>query len=144
MRKFDGSLGEQDEALWGIRKMAEHYGVTLRALRFYEDRGLLQSRRNGTARLYDSRARSRLEVILRGKHLGFMLSEIRDLLKVNGENGPAFELALDEAQILQQIEILQRQKDAIEQAIRELSETRSKMQRPCSMNERAQQMMAGG
>ena len=119
--------GVVPEHLWTIREMARHYDITLRALRFYEDRGLIASIRQGMTRLYDHRTRARLEVVLKGKHLGFTLSEIRDLLEVSErESGPAYQLALDDALIVEQIEMLKRQRDSIEKAIEELRQTQSR------------------
>lgn len=63
-----------------IREMARDFGVSIRTLRFYEDRGLLHPHRIGTARSYSARDRLHLKMILKGKQLGFTLSEIRDIL----------------------------------------------------------------
>jgi DNA-binding transcriptional MerR regulator len=63
-----------------IGDLAREFGVTLRTLRFYEDRGLLSPRREGLARIYDAQDRSRLAVILKGKRLGFTLTEIRAMV----------------------------------------------------------------
>ena len=63
-----------------ISQMALLYDVSLRILRFYEDRGLIKPIRDGNARLYRAADRKRLEMILRGKKLGFTLSEISDLI----------------------------------------------------------------
>ena len=71
----------QDEAeLRGIADVAEALGVTARTLRFYEDRGLLQPRRVGQVRLYSRRDVARMRLILRGKRLGFSLTEIEAFL----------------------------------------------------------------
>lgn len=111
-----------------IGEMARAYGVTLRALRFYEDRGLIQPIRNGTSRFYDAVTRKRLELILKGKQLGFTLSEIRDLLSNDAEEPmPSLELSLDASQILAQIEMLERQRDGIDRAIEELRETHQRL-----------------
>jgi len=84
-----------DSELFSIGDMARAFGVSLRALRFYEDRSLLRPLRNGTTRLYDARARLRLQMILKGKQLGFTLAEIRALLRATGDDAlPGFELAL--------------------------------------------------
>ena len=61
---------------FGIGELAAAFGITTRAIRFYEARGLLTPRRNGTTRVYDDRDRVRLQLILRGKRLGFSLAEI--------------------------------------------------------------------
>ena len=111
-----------------IGEMAREYNVTLRALRFYEDRGLLQPIRNGVTRFYNSDARARLELILKGKQLGFTLTEIRDLIaNQNAERVSSFELSLDETQILAQLSMLQRQRDDIERAIEELRQTQERL-----------------
>ena len=64
-----------------IGEVSRLYGVTLRALRFYEQRGLLKPIRRGGARFYDGVQKVRLQMILKGKHLGFTLTEIADLLE---------------------------------------------------------------
>jgi len=111
-----------------IGDMARTYGVSLRTLRFYEDRGLLRPFRNGTTRLYDGRARLRLQMILKGKQLGFTLSEIRDMLRAKGDDGvPEFELALQPEQVLSQISMLQRQREALDRAIEELKATQERL-----------------
>ena len=68
-----------------ISQMSRLYSVSLRTLRFYEDRGLIKPRREGNARFYRGADRVRLEMILRGKKLGFTLTEIMDLI---GGKGP--------------------------------------------------------
>jgi DNA-binding transcriptional MerR regulator len=114
-----------------IGEMAREYGVTLRALRFYEDRGLLRPVRNGVTRYYSAEARARLELILKGKQLGFTLSEIRDLIANHSEEPVrSFELSLDQTQILTQISMLQRQRDDIERAIEELRQTQERLAGP--------------
>ena len=111
-----------------IGEMAREYGVTLRALRFYEDRGLLQPIRNGVTRYYAADARARLELILKGKQLGFTLTEIRDLIaNQSAEPVQSFELSLDETRILAQLSLLQRQRDDIERAIEELRQTQERL-----------------
>jgi hypothetical protein len=111
-----------------IGEMAREYGVTLRALRFYEDRGLLHPIRNGVTRYYAADARARLELILKGKQLGFTLTEIRDLIaNQSSEPMQSFELSLDETQILAQLSLLQRQRDDIERAIEELRQTQERL-----------------
>ena len=54
-----------------IGDLASQFGITLRALRFYEDKGLISPQRNGTTRLYDYRDRARLKLILLGRKVGF-------------------------------------------------------------------------
>ncbi len=66
--------------IFSIGEMCEAFGVTARALRFYEDEQLIAPERRGTARLYSDRDRARLTWILRGKRVGFSLSDIREML----------------------------------------------------------------
>ncbi len=65
---------------YSIGEMCDEFGVTARALRFYEDERLIAPERRGTQRIYTERDRSRLAWILRGKRVGFSLAEIKDLL----------------------------------------------------------------
>ncbi|MCD6071752.1 MAG: MerR family transcriptional regulator [Microvirga sp.] len=111
-----------------IGDLAREFGVTLRTLRFYEDRGLLSPRRDGTARIYDARDRERLSVILKGKQLGFTLTEIRAMLaEERSGSGPAMNLRLSLDQIEDQILHLEQQKKEIEEALAELQARRSGM-----------------
>jgi DNA-binding transcriptional MerR regulator len=68
--------------LYTSTALAEELGVTSRAIRFYESKGLLQPQRAGANRVYDYRDRARLLIILRGKRLGFSLALIREYLSL--------------------------------------------------------------
>src|SRR4029453_3011632 len=74
------SITGKPEARYAIGELCEAFGVTPRALRFYEDEQLIAPQRRGTARLYSDRDRARLAWILRGKRVGFSLAEIGELL----------------------------------------------------------------
>jgi DNA-binding transcriptional MerR regulator len=65
---------------YSISDLAREFALTTRAIRFYEDEGLLAPRRNGRSRVYGERERVRIKLVLRGKRLGLSLSEIRELL----------------------------------------------------------------
>ena len=71
---------EKERAEFSISELASEFDVTPRAIRFYEDHGLLAPRRAGTRRIYSPRDRTRLKLTLRGKRLGLTLSEIRELI----------------------------------------------------------------
>jgi DNA-binding transcriptional MerR regulator len=70
---------------WSIGELAEEFNTTLRTIRFYEDRGLLTPQRQGTARIFHDRDRVRLQLILRGKRLGFTLDEIAHVINMYDE-----------------------------------------------------------
>src|SRR3979409_558716 len=71
---------ETERAEFSISELARECDVTPRAIRFYEDQGLLAPRRDGQRRIYTARDRTRLKLTLRGKRLGLTLSEIRELI----------------------------------------------------------------
>jgi DNA-binding transcriptional MerR regulator len=111
-----------------IGEMARAYGVTLRTLRFYEDRNLLKPRRAGNARFYGGVDRARLAMILKGKQLGFTLTEIAEL--IGADDGAArseFEERLQPEQIVDQLDHLERQRREIDDAIVLLKATRERL-----------------
>lgn len=121
-----------------ISDLARRYDVSLRTLRFYEDKGLLHPRRQGTARFYDAGDRIRLELILKGKKLGFTLAEIDELIASRAKQGQAavpeaetadLTVSLDRAQIAAQIAHLERQRDELDSAIDELRRAHGRMSR---------------
>lgn len=69
-----------DEQTWTIAQVADEFGITHRTVRHYEDLGLISPERVGTKRLYSRRDRTRLNLILRGKRLGFPLNQIRTII----------------------------------------------------------------
>ena len=71
---------ETERAEFSISELAREFDVTPRAIRFYEDQGLLAPRRDGQRRIYTPRDRTRLKLTLRGKRLGLALAEIRELI----------------------------------------------------------------
>ncbi len=73
--------------LFGITELCREFGISLRALRFYEDKGLLAPRRVNGARVYTRRDRARLTLILRAKAIGSPLSEIKRYLDLYGDQG---------------------------------------------------------
>ena len=122
------SYGRNDRAESTIGQMASEFGVTLRTLRFYEDKGMLKPRREGTSRFYAGPDRLRLQMILKGKQLGFTLGEIRELLGSGGASGgDEFEEKLRPDQIVSQIGHLERQRAEVEDAIARLRETHRRL-----------------
>jgi DNA-binding transcriptional MerR regulator len=70
------------ERRWTVGELADELGVTTRTLRFYEAEGLISPRRQGAARVYSVRDRTRLRLILRGKRLGMSLAEIAEIIDI--------------------------------------------------------------
>jgi DNA-binding transcriptional MerR regulator len=110
-----------------ISQMSRVFGVSLRTLRFYEDRGLIKPRREGNARYYRASDRIRMEMILKGKKLGFTLTEIQDLIGGKGSTEMTdLEDQLNPQQIVTQISHLERQRNEIEGAIERLRVTQGR------------------
>jgi DNA-binding transcriptional MerR regulator len=79
----DDATGE----LFGIAELGREFGISARAIRFYEDKGLLKPRRINGARVYTRRDRARLALILRSKAIGAPLAEIKHYLDLYGTHG---------------------------------------------------------
>jgi DNA-binding transcriptional MerR regulator len=84
---LDDSAAASNERLFGITELCEEFGISLRAIRFYEDKELLQPRRINGARVYTQRDRARLTLILRAKAIGSSLTEIKQYLDLYGHHG---------------------------------------------------------
>jgi len=112
---------------WSIAELAAEYDVTLRTIRFYEDRGLLTPERRGTARVYHPRDRVRLALILRGKRLGFSLDEIAKIVDMyDAEPGEEGQLVYLLDQIThRRTELEQRRRD-IEETLQDLAEVEAR------------------
>lgn len=122
--------GAMEERLYTVGELAGELKVTARALRFYEDRGLLQPRRAGQNRVYTRRDRARLILILRGKRLGFSLAEIKEWLDLYD----ADPLQLTQTRHLarrveSRLRRLEQQHDDLEATIAELREIQAQINR---------------
>jgi DNA-binding transcriptional MerR regulator len=109
-----------------IGELARETGVTLRALRFYQSKGLLAPQRKGCARIYSREDRDSLLLILQGKRLGFTLTEIRDMLAARA-NGGAGTLPVSRKKCVEQINMLERQRRDIDRALLELRQIYTEM-----------------
>lgn len=106
-----------------IRQLCQEFRCTPRALRFYEDKGLLAPARDGLNRIYSNRDRTRLKLILRGKRLGFPLAEIRQILDLYDLNdGGAAQMARSLGRFRERIAALEQQKLDVDSAIQELKD----------------------
>src|ERR1017187_730397 len=111
------------ERTYAIRQLCVEFKVTARALRFYEDKGLLSPAREGQNRIYSHRDRARLILILRGKRVGLSLAEIRDLLDLyKADDSGATQLTTSVRKFRERIVALEAQREDIDHAVAELKE----------------------
>ena len=116
------------DQLWSATELAQEFGTTARALRFYETKGLMSPRRVGARRVYGHRDRGRLQLILRGKRLGFSLADIRDYLDLyNVDTAQEKQLQRLEELVGERIERLEQQRVALEDSLSELEEIQSQV-----------------
>lgn len=113
-----------NETEYSIGELAREFDLTLRTLRFYEDKGMLRPRRVGIQRIYTRKDRARLKLIVMGKKVGFSLQDIAEMLDLYDlKDGQESQLTLARSRFLEQIELLEQQKQDIEQAVIELQRT---------------------
>jgi DNA-binding transcriptional MerR regulator len=108
-----------------ITELAREFDITPRAIRFYEDQGLISPKREGAGgrtRVYSARERIRLKLTLRGKRLGLTLSEIKDLVDMyESPKDTAAQLQRFMTVLAQHRETLERQREDIEITLAEIS-----------------------
>jgi DNA-binding transcriptional MerR regulator len=117
-------MSDEDRGrIWSIGELSREFGVTARALRFYEDKGLIQPQREGLNRLYSYRDRSRLQMILRGKRVGLTLVEIREILDLYelGDNQRT-QMEVLRKKLARQVGVLKAQRLDIDGAISTIEE----------------------
>lgn len=107
--------------LKGIQEVAKELGLTMRALRFYEDKGLIVPQRVGTTRIYGKREMARVRLVQRGRRLGFSVREIKeflDLYDVDPEHAEQMRRFL--VRVRERLAELEHRRHAIEETIAEL------------------------
>jgi DNA-binding transcriptional MerR regulator len=115
-------LNEGEQELRGIQEVADSLGITPRTLRFYEDRGLIEPRRVGNARIYTKRETARMQLILRGKRLGFSLRDIQEFLDLYDADPQHLEqMRALASRCRERMEELEAQRDALDQTLAELA-----------------------
>ena len=107
--------------IYTIRQLTKEFAVTARTLRFYEDEKLIAPSRRGQTRLYSSRDRARIILILRGRRLGFSLKEIGEVLDMyDSKDGEHAQMVHTRKKFEERILVLERQKLDIDQALAQL------------------------
>ncbi len=99
---------------FSISDLAKEFDVTTRAIRFYEDKGLLTPERRGQTRIYSPADRTKLKLILRGKRLGLTLDESRDIIEMYTPDGN------NAKQLVKLIHKIRDRRDYLEQQMRDL------------------------
>ena len=126
-----------------ISELAQEFGVTTRTLRHYEDQGLVTPTRDGINRIYSHRDRVRLKLALRGKRLGFSLSELRELFRL-------YDLANDERRQLEEFAVklerrraqLEQQREDVEVMLNEINFFATQCQRLLADSDNAKKSLA--
>ncbi len=111
-----------DRDLFAIADLAKEFGISTRAIRFYEAKGLLAPERVGATRVFRRRDRARLILILRGKRLGFSLRDISEYLSLYDAQSQAAQAKLLKQKVDQRLVLLEAQKADLETTIGELRE----------------------
>ncbi len=112
------------EKTYSISQLCREFDVTPRTLRFYEQKGLLSPARRGWTRIFNYRDRARLQLILRGKRVGFSLDEIKELLELyNLRDGGLTQLSVASVKMRERLEALKKQRIEIEETIADLERT---------------------
>jgi DNA-binding transcriptional MerR regulator len=112
------------ERTYSITELCREFNVTPRTLRFYEQKGLLSPARRGWTRLFSYRDRARLQLILRGKRVGFALEEIKEMLDLyNLRDGQVTQLKVASVKMRERLDALRKQRVELEEAIGDLERT---------------------
>ena len=127
-----------ENELYGITELAREFGISLRAIRFYEDKGLLAPRRINGGRAYTRRDRVRLGLILRGKAVGMSLAEIEHILSIYGDHGEGHAKQLDYlvGRIDEAMQELDTRRRNIEAMLGDLADAKGQLQRTLALKRR--------
>ena len=117
-----GSAASGEQTEYTIAELSKEFGLTLRALRFYHSRGLIAPEREGRRRVFSRADRDRLALIVKGKKLGFTLTEISQMIEAQSGRANAHSLKLSAEKCLQQIAFFERQMREAAEALTELRE----------------------
>ena len=121
-QSFEKSDGTRQRT-YTISQLSREFDVTPRALRFYEDKGLLSPTRSGMKRIYSVRDRARLKIVLSGRKVGFSLNDLREVLDLYDlDDNQRAQLRAAHKKHKQQIEVLNQQRLEIEESLAALHE----------------------
>ncbi|MBC2653537.1 MerR family DNA-binding transcriptional regulator [Novosphingobium flavum] len=113
---------DREDGVQGIQDVAQELGITLRTLRFYENEGLIDPQRIGNRRIYSRREVARIQLILRGKRLGFSIREIKEFLDLYDADPEHLEqMERLAARVRERLVDLKKQRDALDLTIEELT-----------------------
>ena len=122
----DGNLQQRSDRdrTYSITELCREFDVTPRTLRFYEQKGLLAPARRGWTRIFNYRDRARLQLILRGKRVGFSLEEIKEMLDLYKlRDGQMTQLTVASKKLRERLIALREQRVEIDEAIADLERT---------------------
>jgi DNA-binding transcriptional MerR regulator len=132
---------EPKEATYSITELAREFDVTPRAIRFYEDQGILQPKRTGRSgltRVYSNRDRTRLKLLLRGKRLGLTLTQVRELIDMYETPKDAVAQARQFLSVLEQHRLaLEQQREDIQVTLAEIGQHEAECRRLLGRSVRA-------
>ncbi len=111
-----------EKRTFSISELAQEFDVTTRSIRFYEDQGLLKPSRRGQTRIFSTKDRVRLKLILRGKRMGFSLAETKELFDLWDET-----LSGNEKQLLKMLTILENKRAQLEQQKNDIAQAEMEM-----------------
>ncbi len=114
----------ENRDLFAIADLAREFGISTRAIRFYEAKGLLTPERVGGTRVFRRRDRARLILILRGKRLGFSLRDISDYLSLYDAQSQTAQVSLLIGKVDERLALLEQQLGDLQMTITELREIR--------------------
>ena len=115
---------QENRDLFAIADLAQEFGISTRAIRFYEAKGLLHPERVGGTRVFRRRDRARLILILRGKRLGFSLRDISDYLSLYDAHSQTAQVNLLVQKVDERLQLLEQQLGDLQTTIAELREIR--------------------
>lgn len=116
---------QESRDLFAIADLAQEFGISTRAIRFYEAKGLLHPERVGGTRVFRRRDRARLILILRGKRLGFSLRDISDYLSLYDAHSQTAQVNLLVQKVDERLKLLEQQLGDLQTTIAELREIRT-------------------